>query len=154
MDRSHIILLGHLNFTNVLPALYLLFVCIASSLYNNDYIYMHTEWLESYLCNILYSLPSAGYTWSRCCVFLIVLDQLLATKFALKQRRMRTFWLLGILYSYIIIRIIWHILRVLYMDIASDNCYPFSVGPSDSVLAWLGRVEVLVISMFVITSTI
>ena len=153
MHRSQIILCEHLNFTNILPAIYLLFVCIASSLCNNDYVYMHTEWLESYLCNILYSLPSAGYTFSRCCVFLMVLDQLLATKFAPKQRRMRTFQLLCILYSYIILVIIWHILRALYIDITNDNCYPFSVGPSDSVLAWLGQVEVTVISMFVIIST-
>ena len=152
MSRSHIILCEHLNSTNIFPALYLLFVCIASSLHNNDYIYMHTKWLESYLCNILYSLPSTGCTFSRCCVFLIVLDQLLATKAALKQPRMRTFWLLGILYSYIILSIIWHILMALYMDIATENCYPFSVGPSDSVLAWVGRVEVMVISMFVIVS--
>ena len=153
MNRSHIILCQHLNFTNFLPALYLLVVCIASSLYNNDYIHMHTKWLESYLCNILYMLPSAGYTFSRCCVFLIVLDQLLATKFALKQRRMSTLWLLGILYSYILIVLIWLILGALYMDITNENCYPFSVGPSDSVLAWVGRVEVTVISMFVILST-
>ena len=153
MNRSHVILCEHLNFTNILPALYLLVVCIASSLYNNDYIYMDTKWLESYLCNILYVLPSAGFTFSRCCVFLIVLDQLLAIKFALKQRRMRIFWLLGILYLYILIVLIWYILRALYMDITNDNCYPFSVGPSDSVLAWVGRVEVIVISMFVIIST-
>ena len=153
MNRSHIILCEHLNFTNILPALYLLVVCIASSLYNNDYIHMDTKWLESYLCNILYVLPSAGFTFSRCCVFLIVLDQLLAIKFALKQRRMRTFWLLGILYSYILIVLIWYILRALYMDITNDNCYPYLVGPSDSVLAWVGRVEVIVISMFVIIST-
>ena len=153
MHRSHIILWGHLNFTNILPALYLLVLCIASSLYNNDYIYMHTKWLESYLCNILYFFPSAGFTLSRCCVFLIVLDQLLVTKFALKQRRIGTFWLLSILYSYILIAIIWQILRALYMDITNESCYPFSVGPSDSVLAWVGRVEVIVISMFLILST-
>ena len=153
MHRSHIILCGHLNFTNILPALYLLVVCIASSLYNNDYIHMHTKWLQSYLCNILYVLPAAGFTLSRCCVFLIVLDQLLATKFALKQLHMRTFWLQCILYLSILIVIIWQVLRALYMDITCEKCYSFSVGPADSVLAWLGRVEVIAISMFVILST-
>ena len=52
MSRSHVILCEHLNFTNilpalyllvVLPALYLLVVCIALSLYNNDYIHMHIK---------------------------------------------------------------------------------------------------------------
>ena len=153
MHRSHIILLEHLSFTNVLPALYLLLVCIASSLYNNNYIYLHSKWLDSYFCYILYSLPSAGYTFSRCCVFLIVLDQLLATKFALKQRHMRTFWLLGILYSYIFLVIVWHILKALYLDTTNDNCLPFSVGPSDSMLAWIGRVKVIVTGVFVTVST-
>ena len=153
LHRSQIIVLEHLSFTNILPALYLLVVCIASSLYSNDYIYIHTKWLDSYVCNFLYSLPSAGYTFSRCCAFLIVLDQLLATKFALKHRRISTLQLLGILYSYMLIGIIWHILKSLYMDITNDNCYPFSVGPSDSVLAWADRVQVIVISMFVIIST-
>ena len=153
MHRSHAILCEHLNFTNTLPKIYLLLICIVSPLYKNNYIYMHTKWLDSYLCNILYFLPSAGYTFSRCCVFLIVLDQLIATKFVLKLRGKRTFQLLGILYSYIIIIIIWHIVRALYIDITNDNCYPFSVGSSDSVLPWVGRVEVIVISMFVILST-
>ena len=153
MHRSHKILCKHLCFTNILPAVYLLLICIVSLLYNNSYIYIHTKWLDSYLCNILYSLPSVGYTFSRCCVFLIVLDQLLATKFALKKRRMRIFQLLGILYLYMFLVIVWHILRTLYMDITIHNCYPFSVGLSDSLLVWLGRVEVMVISMFVIIST-
>ena len=153
MHRSHLILLEHLSFTNVLPAIYLLLFCIASSLYNNNYIYLHTKWLDSYLCYILYSLPSAGYTFSRCCVFLIVLDQLLVTKFALKQRGMRTVWLLGILYSYIVLVIVWHILKALYLDTTSEKCHPFSVGPPDSMLAWVGRVKVIVTGIFVIIST-
>ena len=154
ISRSHLILWKHLNITNILPAFYLLFLCIASLLYNNNYIYINTEWCGSYLCNILYSLPEAGFISSRCCVFLIVLDQLIATRFALKQHRIRTIHLLCILYLSMILVVIWHIVRAVYINISIINCYPFIVTHSDSLLEWVGRVNVTAIGLCVISSTV
>ena len=152
MYRSHLVLCQHLNVTSMLPAVSLLLLCIASSLYKNNYIYIETTWPNSLLCNILYSLPGIGYTSSRCCVFLIVLDQLLAMKYPLKQQRLSAMQLLGVLYSYMLLVLIWHISRAFFIDISNVGCHPFIVTSSDSLLEWLSRMDVAVSSIFVVTS--
>ena len=152
MYRSHLVLCQHLNVTSMLPAVSLLLLCLASSLYMNNYIYIKSIWPESSLCNILYSLPGVGYTSSRCCVFLIVLDQLLAMKYPLKQQRLSVMQLLGVLYSYMLLALVWHISRAFYIDISNVNCHPYIVTPSDSLLEWFSRMDLAVSSVFVVIS--
>ena len=153
MYRSHLVLCQHLNATNILPAIYLLVLCIVSSLYSADYIYIKTMWSKSFVCNILYALPGAGFTFSRFCVFLIVLDQMLAIKYTLKQQRLSTIQLLGIFYLYVSVIIIWHISRAFHIKISNLSCYPFTVSPTDSLLEWFSRVDVMTVSMGVVSST-
>ena len=153
MYWSHLVLCQHLNITNMLPAISLLLLCIASSLYRNNFIYIKSTWPESLLCNILYSLPGMGYTSSRCCVFLIVLDQLLAMKYPLKHQRLSVIQLLGILYCYMVLVLVWHISRAFYIDISNVNCHPFVVTPSDSLMEWFSRIDIATSSIVVVTST-
>ena len=153
MYRSHLVLCQHLNATNMLPAISMILLSIASSLYSNNYIYIKSIWPKSLLCNILYSLPEIGYTSCRCCVFLIVLDQLLAMKYPLKQQRLSAIQLLGVLYSYMLFILIWHISRAFYIDISNVNCHPLIVTPLDTLLEWLGRMDVIASSIFVVTTT-
>ena len=152
MYQSHLVLCQHLNATNIVPAIYLLVLCIASSLYNADYIYIKTMWPKSFVCNILFALPGAGFTFTRFCVFLIVLDQMLAIKYTLKQQRLSTIQLLCILYSSMSVIIIWHIARAFHIKISNVSCYPFAVSPTDSPLEWFSRADVMTVSICVVSS--
>ena len=155
MSRSHVMLCKHLNITNSLPAIYLLLLCIGSLLFNNNYtcIYMSTKWSDSYLCDIMHSIPEVGFISSRCCVFLIVLDQLIAIKYALKQQRIRSIRLLFFLYASVILVISCHIVRAIHINISNVTCYPFAVTTTDTLLELFIILEVTVISIIVITST-
>ena len=153
MSRSHVMLCKHLNITNSLLAIYLLLLCIGSLLFNNNYIYMSTKWSDSYLCDIMHSIPEVGFVSSRCCVFLIVLDQLIAIKYALKQQRIRSIRLLFFLYASVILVISCHIVRVIHINISNVTCYPFAVATTDTLLELFIILEVTVISIIVITST-
>ena len=114
---------------------------------------MSTRWAGSYLCRIMYSIPEVGFISSRCCVFLIVMDQLIAIKYALKQQRIRSIRLLFFLYTAVFLVIACHIVRAIHINISNVTCYPFAVTTTDTILEWFVRLEVTVISITVITST-
>ena len=80
------ILLQQLFISNGVPSIYMLQMCSLSVFHRDDFVYLNTSWLSSYWCKLLKLNITISFVQSRLITFLIVVNQLLSTKYLFKTR--------------------------------------------------------------------
>ena len=82
---SHSTILLHLFVANLLPSIYSLIHSIVMALQKDGYIYLHTIWVKSFYCNGFSKLFFVGIVSPKLLTLILVADQYLAVKFAMKK---------------------------------------------------------------------
>ena len=80
------IFVQQLYISNAVPAIYMLQMCSLSVFYDADFSYLNTSWISSYWCKVLQLYITISFVQSRLITFLIVINQLLSTKYVFKTR--------------------------------------------------------------------
>ena len=81
-STTHRNILRHLSIANLLQSLHMVLHCLVSILYKDQQISMNTLWVKSLACKSLYITYLFGFLTSNLVMGLVVLDQLIAVKFA------------------------------------------------------------------------
>ena len=85
-SHAYTILLQQMIISNAIPAIYMILLSVTASIYEDHFIYINTTWLHSYLCRVLRACITVSFTQGRLLTFLIVINQLLSTKYMFKTR--------------------------------------------------------------------
>ena len=134
-SSSYILLLRHSIAVNLVPHLYMLSL-VTVSLYNNDnYIYLNSEWIQSYLCFLLYVLSTVGFVMPKILVFLMSLSQFVAVKFVFKLQSTSNYRynFRGILCCWIIITLFASLNRF-FFPVDNIFCFSFLVDTDSSFI--------------------
>ena len=127
------ILLQQLYISNIIPAIYMLQMCSLSTFYNDDFTYLNTSWLNSYACKFLRLIITVSFIQSRLMTFLIVINQLLSTKYLFKTRHFTKRHIYAMVLTASLISILFGCIHNLVTHTGSDiNCFSFVVFNDDT----------------------
>ena len=146
------LLLQHLSIVDSFPAFYMLLLCAMSLIYENNFIYLTTQWLTSYTCRCLNTIVMAGFFLSRFTILVIVINHLLVTKFIFKKRPLSTKQILGYLSLAWAIVIMMSIVETMYNRISHITCFPFFSSRNDTYLHWMDIYILLFVTLCMILS--
>ena len=128
------ILLQQLLLSNAIPAIYMLLMCSLSVFYYNDFTYLNTAWLNSYACKFLRIIISVSFIQSRLITFLIVINQLLSTKYLFKTRHFTKRHIYAMVLTASLISLLFGCIQNTVTNSGIDiNCFSFVIFVEDSI---------------------
>ena len=132
-SHAYTILLQQLIIANSITATYMILMSVMSTIYQNSFIYLNTSWLNSYPCHFLRTIVTVSFTQARLVTFLIVINQLLATKYMFETHHYtdRHTYLMVVIAS--IVSLLVGSVHSLIADNSNINCFPFVVSADDSI---------------------
>ena len=132
-SHAYAILLQQTIISNAIPAIYMILLSVTASIYQNHFIYLNTTWLHSYLCRILRTCITVSFTQGRLLTFLIVINQLLSTRYMFKTRHYTS------RHTYSMVVMAWLLslavgcVQGLVFNNFNIHCFPFAVSSDDLI---------------------
>ena len=122
------ILVQQLSISNAVPAVYMLQMCSLSVFYHDEFVYLNTCWNSSYWCKYFQVSITISFVQSRLITLLIVINQLLSTKYVFKTRHYTKRHIYGMVSVASLISLITGFAFVPIKKNNTDiNCFPFVI---------------------------